>query len=143
MSRLRVAVCGAALCALAAGCTSSPTFTMTSGAGSTLRTDVLALTQAIAAHDWATADTALAQLRADLATSTAAGGVSVARAEALRADVARIAADLAAHRAAVAPPSSSTSSQPKPKPEPKPKPKPEPKPSKDHGHGHGHGEGGD
>jgi hypothetical protein len=126
---------------LAASCgTSGPA--ISSGAGNTLRADVLALTQAVAAHHWSAADQALVQLRGDLTAAVAANGVSVERAQTIRADVASIAADLAARRSALTPTSSSTSPKPTPSPKPKPSPKP-PKPPHDHGHHHGHGEGGD
>ncbi|MDT4915399.1 MAG: hypothetical protein QOH89_99 [Pseudonocardiales bacterium] len=142
MTRLRVALCTGALCALAAGCSGGPGAGISSGAGATLRADVLALTQAVARHQWSDADTALAQLRADLATATAGGGVNPVQADAIRADIAAIATDLGAQRAAAGrSSSSSTPSSPKPKPQPKPDPKPKPpKPPKPHGdHGHGHG----
>jgi hypothetical protein len=152
VSRLRGAALAAAVAVFAAGCgTTSPT-TISSGAADTLRTDVRALSMALADQRWTAADIALAQLRTDLAAATSGGGVSPERAQAIRADVAAVAGDLAAHRRAARPlpPLTSNSSRPTPKPapnpgprsQPKPKPKP-PKPPHDHGHGHGHGDGGD
>jgi len=131
MSRWTAAAAGAvAGCLLIAGCGGgSPA--ISAGAGNTLRADVLALTQAAAAHQWSTADGALAQLRSDLTAAVSVDGVSAERAQAIRADIATIAADLAAHRAAVTP-STPTSSSPKPAPKPPPEP-----PTPHHGHGHG------
>ena len=141
MNKVTYAATGAAICLLAASCgTSAPS--ISSGAGNTLRADVLALTQAVAAHQWSAADQALVQLRSDLTAAVAANGVSAERAQAIRADVASIAADLAARRSAVSP-STSSSSSTKPKPSPKPPKPPQPPPKHGHGHdnGHGHGDG--
>lgn len=138
MNKVTYAAGGAAIFLLVASCgTSAPS--LSSGAGNTLRADVLALTEAAAAHQWSAADQALVQLRSDLTAAVAANGVSAEQAQTIRADIASIAADLAARRAAAAP-STSSSSTPKPKPTPSPKP---PKPPKhdDHGHGHDHGHG--
>lgn len=145
MTRLRNGLAAAALCLLAAGCDNSlgPS-TITAGAASTLHADVLALTQAVANHQWNAADHALAQLRTDLTAAAAGGGMSAARAQAIRADVATITADLAARRDAITPspmPSTSTTSK-APKPTKAPPPQPQPKPPK-HGHGdNGQGKGG-
>jgi hypothetical protein len=138
MSRRHASALVAGTCLLLTGCgSSSPS--ISTGAGNTLRADVLALTQAAAAREWSTADQALAQLRSDLTAAVAAGGVSVDRARAIRGDVAAIAGDLAAHRLAHTPKTSSAPSTTKPEPAPKP-PKP-PKPHDDHGHGPGRGHG--
>jgi hypothetical protein len=127
----------AAACALLAGCSSSPDFTMSDGAGATVRADVLALTTAVAHNQWTTADTALAQLRGDVAAAVAAGQMSELKARVIRADLALIEADLAKHRLSATPlPPITSSSSSKPKPPPAPKP-----PKEDHGHGHGHGHG--
>ena len=118
---------------------------MSSGAGSTIRADVLALTTAVAHNQWSAADSALAQLRSDVTTAVATGQMSELQARVIRADAAMIAADLAAHRVSGIPTAPVTSSTPKPKPEPKPEPEPKPtkpKPPKDD-HGHGHGNGGE
>lgn len=131
----------AGACALLAGCgSSSPA--LSTGAGNTLRADVLVLTQAAAAHQWSQADEALAQLRSDLTAAVAANGVSAAQAQAIRTDVTTIASDLAAHRVSVTPTSSSSSSRPKPPKPPKPAPKPPKPPHDGHGHDNGHGHGG-
>jgi hypothetical protein len=130
----------AAGCVLAAGGCGSGSSSTSTGAGNTLRADVLALTQAAAARQWSTADQALAQLRSDLIAAVAAGGVSAERAQAIRADVAAVTADLAARRAAAAP---STSSSPSTQPKPPPKPTKPPKDEHVHDHGPGHGHGGD
>jgi hypothetical protein len=143
MNRRHLATGIAAIGVLTAACGSDAP-TISSGAGNTLRADVLALTQAAAAHQWSTADQALAQLRGDLTAAVAADGLSVDRAQAIRADVATIAADLAAHRTAQTPQTSSASStRPKaPKPPKQPK-QPKPKPPGHGGHGdHGPGHGG-
>ena len=136
MSTMRFVAGGGAICLMVAGCGNSAP-SITSGAGNTLRADVLALTQAVAARQWSSADQALAQLRGDLTAAVAADGVSAERAQAIHADIASVAADVAAHRAAVTPstPSSSTT-HPKPPP---------PKPPKhdDHGPGHDKGHGGE
>lgn len=144
------------VCALAtagtllAGCSSSSDFSMSSGAGATVRSDVLVLTTAVADHKWTAADAALAQLSGDITAAVAAGQMSDLRARVVRADVAMISADLAEHRAAtrpLPPLSSSTAKRPKQPNQPQPKqPKPRkptpPKPHHDgHGPGHGHGEG--
>jgi hypothetical protein len=136
---MRYVAGGAVICLMVASCGNSAP-SITTGAGNTLRADVLALTQAVAARQWSSADQALAQLRGDLTAAVAANGVSAERAQTIHADIASVAADLAAHRAAVTPstPSSSTTH-----------PKPPPKPPKHHDHGPGHdkghggGEGGD
>ena len=128
---------------LATACNSSPP--ISSGAGNTLRADVLALTQAAADRKWSAADQALAQLRGDLTAAIAAGALSTDRAAAIRADVAAVAADLAAHRTANTPTTASSSTT-APKPTEQPKPPEPPKPPKDHhghGNGHGHGHGGE
>ena len=141
MSRRRASMVAVVACVVVAGCgTSSPS--ISAGAGNTLRADVLALTQAAAAGQWSAADQALAQLRGDLTAAVAAGALSDARAQAIRADVAAVAADLAAHRAANTQQTSSASTT-KPKPQPTTKPPKPPKSHDDHGHGpgHGHGEG--
>ena len=138
MNRLTYATGGAAICLLLASCGTSPA--ISSGAGNTLRADVYTLTQAVAARQWSAADAALAQLRGDLTAAEAANGVSAQRAQSIRADIASVAADLAAHRTAVTPTtptSSSSSSSSKPAP-PKPPKSPKP-PPKHHDHGHGHG----
>lgn len=139
--RVTFAAGAAAICLLVASCgTSAPS--ISSGAGDTLRADVLALTQAAAAHQWSAADQALVQLRSDLTAAIAANGVSDARAQAIRADIASIAADLAARRQAITPStSSSPSTQPKPSPKPKPSPAPKPPKHHDHGHHNGHDDG--
>lgn len=142
MTRWTSAAGVAALCLLAAGCGGGAP-AISAGAGNTLRADVLALSQAAAAHQWSAADQALAQVRSDLTAAVSAGAVSAERAQTIRADVNSIAADLAAHRVAVTPTTSSTAPK-----SPKP-PKPQPRPhhrhgnggGNDHGHGHGGGEG--
>jgi outer membrane murein-binding lipoprotein Lpp len=144
VSRLRVATAAVVVgFTLVTGCSSSPEITMSSGAGDTVRADVLALTSAVARNQWTAADTALAQLRSDITAAVAAGEMSELQARIVRADVALVEADLAAHRLShspLPPLTSSSSSTPKPEPKPKPEPEPKPKPPKDdHGHGHGHG----
>jgi len=145
MSR-RPVVIGVAACLLLAGCGSSSSH-VSSGVGNTLRADVLALTQAAAAQQWSSADRALAQLRTDYTAAVTAGGLSPDQAQTIHADVDKVAADLAAHRVAATPKTSSSSTTaPKPAPqphEPKPKPPKPPKDGHDHGHGPGGGEGGD
>jgi len=140
VTRLRIAtVALAAGCALLGGCSSSSDFSMSDGAAATVRADVLALTTAIAHNQWTAADTALAQLRSDITAAVAAGDMSDLQARVVRADVALIEADLAAHRLShspLPPLTSSSSSEPKPTPKPVKPPKP---PKDDHGHGHGHG----
>ena len=128
------ALCG---CALAAGCS-----TASIHVGSTqdvLQSDVLALTQASATHNWSAAGAAMTNLRSDLAGAIASGRVSAARADAIRSHLAAVAADIAAQHAAPSTPTSTPPAKPKPKPAPKPKPQP----TKHHDHGHGGGEGGD
>jgi hypothetical protein len=137
----RLATAGAAaICLLVTGCgNSSPR--LSTGAGNTLRADVLALTQAAAAHQWSAADQALAQLRTDLTAAISTGAVTAAQAQTIHADVDKVAADLAAHRVAVTPKTSSSSSTAaKPAPHPKP-PKPPKKPKPHPGHHDGHGPG--
>jgi hypothetical protein len=141
---MRRAVAVAAASVLLAGCGGGST-SLSTGAGNTLRADVLALTQDAAAHQWSMADQALAQLRSDLTAAIAANEVSAAQAQAIRTDVASIAGDLAARRMAGIPTtSSSSSSAPKPRPQPKPaETKRPPKHGHGHDHGHGHGHGGE
>jgi hypothetical protein len=149
MTRRKAAAGMVAICVLAAGCGGgSPAISV--GAGNTLRADVLALTQAAAAHRWNAADQALAQLRGDLTAAVNVGAVNADRAHAIRADVDAIAADLAAHRVATTPKPRTSSTAPKPPKPPTTNPKPQPRPRQHHGPGHGHdnghghgGEGGD
>lgn len=140
MSWLRYATGAAASCLLLASCGTGSS-SISSGAGNTLRADVLALTRAVAGHQWSAADQALAQLRTDLNAAAAANAVSAERAQAIHLDVQHVAADLAARREAATPTTSSSSST-----HPKPAPPPPPPPHHGHGdkpgHGHGHGEGG-
>lgn len=136
MSRLRYAAGGVATCLLVASCGTSPT--ISSGAGNTLRADVYTLTQAVAARQWSAADAALAQLRGDLTAAAAANDVSAQRAQSIRADIASVAADLAARRTALTPTTPTSSSSPS-----KPTPPPKPPKHRDHGRGHRHGHGGD
>jgi hypothetical protein len=112
----------------------------------TLRTDVLSLTRAAAAHDWPAADAALAQLRTDLSAARASGALGAARDRTLRTRISAVAADLAAKTASntTSAPPSSTHSTRSPAPKPTPKPAPTPPSEKKHGHdkhhGHRHGD---
>lgn len=101
-----------------------------------LQSDVLALTQASATHDWPAAGTAMDQLRSDLADAVAAGRISAARAVAIRMHLAAVAADIETRRAPASTPSTSSAT-------PKPKPTPKPPPTTKHKPGHGHGDGND
>src|SRR4051794_15139238 len=114
MSRRHAAAGAAAICLLLTGCGSSSPH-LSPGVGNTLRGDVLTLTRAAAGQQWSTADRALAQLRTDLTAAIAAGGLSPDQAQTIHDDVDKVAADLAAHRVAVTPKTSSTSTTP-PKP---------------------------
>jgi hypothetical protein len=126
----------AACCLLGTGCSGSAPQAVSADAAGTLRADTLALTRLAAADQWPAARRALADLRRDLAAAFAAGDVSVERAQAIRADAATIAADLATHSASPTPsPAASTPTSHTPPP-----PKP-PKPNRPPKHGHGHGEG--
>jgi hypothetical protein len=138
MRTVRYAAAGAAICLALAGCgNSSPS--ITSGAGDTLRSDVLALTKAVAAHQWSVADQAISQLRADLIAAEGANSLSAQQAQAIHLDIQHVARDLAAHRVAVTPTTPTTSStHPKPAPRPAKPPK-----HHDHGNGHDHGHGGE
>jgi hypothetical protein len=144
MSRRSAAAGAAAICLLLTGCGSSSSH-LSTGVGNTLRADVLALTQAAAGRQWSAADHALAQVRTDLTAAINAGGLSAEQAQTIHDDIDKVAADLAAHRVAATPKTSSTSSSTAPKPAPQPKPVKPPKPphKHDHGHGHGHGHEGD
>ncbi|MDT4936428.1 MAG: hypothetical protein QOG80_99 [Pseudonocardiales bacterium] len=121
---------------VAAGCGGSPQASLGSinqDAAVHLQSDVLALTRAAAAHDWATARTALAALRADVSASRDAGTVGSQRAAAIEAAAAKVAADI--------PPAVTAVPTPTATPTPKKTstaPAPAPKPG-DHHHGHGDG----
>jgi hypothetical protein len=110
--RLRAGVV-AALCAgaLVTGCSSTGSNVgLSATAAATLHSDVLALTRAAAAHNWAAADGALSQLRSDLSEAIAAGTVTAERAAELQTTIRSVAADLAARTGATA-----TSSTPAPR----------------------------
>jgi hypothetical protein len=144
VSRRSAAAGAAAICLVLTGCGNSSSH-LSTGVGNTLRADVLALTQAAAGRQWSAADHALAQVRTDLTAAVNARGLTAEQAQTIHDDIDKVAADLAAHRVAATPKTSSSSSTaPKPAPQPKPlKPPKPPKPPHKHDHGPGHGNGHD
>lgn len=140
MTMRRLAVCAAAVSVLTAGCSGNSPDPVSAGAGRTLQADVLTLTRLVATGHWSPADRALSQVRTDLLTAAAAGEVTPEREQLIRADLAAISADLAAHRTRLTPTSTSPSKSPSPTHSAKPSPKPQPAPTK-HGHGHHHDHG--
>ena len=133
MTARRAVLAAACAGALAAGC-STGSINVTADQAQ-LQSDVLALTQASATHDWPAAGAAMDQLRSDLADAIAAGRISAARAAAIRMHLAAVAADIGTQSASASTPSTS-STTPKPKPTPPP-------PAKKHKPGHGQRDGND
>jgi hypothetical protein len=133
---------------LIAGCSSGGSHSGLSVAGgASLQSDVVALTRAAAAHNWPAADSALSELRSDLAAALAAGSVDAERGQQIQATITAITADLAAQRGT---PTSSTAARTSPSKAPSttrartstapkpPAPKPPPGGTGDKGHGKKH-----
>ena len=137
MRRLVAALAAACAVLLLSACgnTGNDTTGIDRATNTQLQQDVLALSQAVAAHDHSAEQAALAALNADLAAARAAGKVTDGKLGQIRAAMARVQADLAE---AAAVPQATVTLTPSPSAPPKKDNR-----GKGNGDGGGHGDGGD
>jgi hypothetical protein len=125
MIRPRQVLGAVAIALVAAGCGTASGVnpqSINADASSVLQNDVLALSRAVAAHNWPDARAELDSLRADLNASRATGSVGSQRADAIAAVVNQIAASVPPVSDVTVQPTFSTPATHSPPPKPAPAP---------------------